>query len=83
MSNFKAFRSVVCAAFCLLVSGVAPMAQAALEKLDWHSAGDGLILHDTNTDLKWLNVTQTLNLSVNDLMGQPFGNTSYLPLVGT
>ncbi len=58
-------------------------ANAALMKLDWKSPGDGLILRDSNTNLEWLNLTQTLNLSVNDIMGQWFGNINILPLAGT
>src|SRR5438876_5308008 len=51
-------------------------------RLDWKSPGDGWLLRDTNTNLTWLHLSQTLNRSVNDLMGQFFGNTNILPLVG-
>ena len=84
MSCLKYFRIAAFAAAITLAFGIASNAVAAppLEKLDWKASGDGLILHDTNTDLKWLNITQTFNRSVNDLMGQFFGNTSILPLTG-
>lgn len=38
-------------------------ANAALISVDWQSAGDGLLVRDTNTQLEWLKLTQTSGLS--------------------
>lgn len=84
MTRIAKWRVTAWALLCMFGVVIAVPANAAppLEKLDWKASGDGLILHDTNTDLKWLNITQTFNRSVNDLMGQFFGNTDILPLAG-
>jgi hypothetical protein len=37
---------------------------------DWKTAGDGLLTHDTVTSYNWLDVTQTKNLSYNDVESQ-------------
>lgn len=55
---------------------------AELTKQDWKTPGDNLILQDSDTGLEWLKITQTLNMSVNDVMGQWYGNTEIQPLAG-
>jgi hypothetical protein len=45
-------------------------AQATIIKKDLLSAGDTLITFDTDTKLEWLDVTQTLNLSFNDVQSE-------------
>jgi hypothetical protein len=85
MPDFKNLWSISKRFAVTAVVCVATSANAAppLQKTDWKSFGDGLLLLDTDTNLKWLSLTQTLNLSVNDLMGQWFGSTSVAPLVGS
>jgi len=53
-------------AAALLIGGAA---HAALVKQDLLAAGDGLITLDTSTDLEWLNLTATQDLSVNQVLG--------------
>ena len=50
----------------LLASGVA---HAALVQQDLLTAGDGLITLDTATDLEWLDLTATQDLSVDQVLG--------------
>jgi len=42
-------------------------AHAELQVKDWKAAGDGLITFDTETGLEWLNLSQTLNNSINTI----------------
>lgn len=74
-------RLIMTAVFGCSLAGTANCG-AALLKGDWKSPGDSLLLRDTATSLEWLRITESFNLSVNDLMGQWFGNTSITPLIG-
>jgi hypothetical protein len=40
-------------------------AQAALVESDWQSTGDALATLDTDTGIEWLDLTQTLDMSIN------------------
>ncbi len=53
-------KELLCLAVCatLLVSG--SPAYAALVEQDLFTAGDGLLTLDTDTNLEWLDVTETL-----------------------
>lgn len=44
-------------------------AQAALVETDWNNAGDGLATLDTDTGIEWLDLTQTLGLTINQTEG--------------
>lgn len=46
------------------------VAQSALVEADWRSAGDRLLTVDTATELEWLDVTVTQNLSWNTVTSQ-------------
>ncbi len=50
--------------------GVAGMAQAILINVDWQSTDDELLIRDTTTNLEWLNLTQTQNIPVDDVLNQ-------------
>ncbi len=58
------FAAVVATSAIVLVSGEAP---AALVPMDLISVGDQLITLDTSTGLAWLDLTATMNLSVQDI----------------
>ncbi len=45
-------------------------ATAALLERDWKVAGDGLITHDIDTGLEWLDLTETTNLTVATVTAQ-------------
>lgn len=45
-------------------------AQAEFLVGDWQTAGDNLVIEDTATSLEWLNLSQTLGLSVNQVAAQ-------------
>lgn len=51
----------------LLLVGTRP-AMAALVEMDLQSSNDKLLTLDTDTGLEWLDVTQTLGLSINDII---------------
>jgi hypothetical protein len=72
-----------------LLGATAPAAQAALLSVDLLASGDGLITRDTATGLDWLDLTQTLALTYDQVvagggthnwysMGFRFGNTTQL-----
>ena len=59
--------------FASLLAVIAQPANATpipLEERDYFSAGDGLITYDPNTGLEWLDWTETVSLSYNDVVGQ-------------
>lgn len=60
------FASAVLSSAILLLCGTA---RAELIPIDLISAGDQLITRDTATGLDWLDLTATLNLSVQELRG--------------
>lgn len=43
---------------------------AALINVDWQSAGDGLLVRDTDTGLEWLKLTKTVGRSYTQVAGQ-------------
>jgi len=47
-------------------------AQAALVESDWKNAGDTLATLDTDTGIEWLDLTQTLGMSINEASGDVF-----------
>ena len=47
---------------------VAQSAHAILQSADLITVGDGLITFDTDTNLEWLDVTETVGLSYNDIV---------------
>lgn len=54
----------------LLSALVTASAQAEFVELDWQSAGDRLITHDTQSTLEWLDLSQTSNQSVAAVQAQ-------------
>lgn len=58
------FAAVVATSAIVLVGGAA---RAALVPMDLISVGDQLITLDTSTGLEWLDLTATMNLSVQDI----------------
>lgn len=63
------------AVLCLLLTLVAGTARAVLVSSNDPFYGVGSITLDTNTGLQWLDLTQSTNLSVNDILG---GSGSFL-----
>ncbi|MDH5765679.1 MAG: VPLPA-CTERM sorting domain-containing protein [Gammaproteobacteria bacterium] len=53
--------------FFFLLSGTV---HAALLDVDWQTSGDNLLLHDTSTNLQWLDLSVTLNQSYNEVTAQ-------------
>jgi hypothetical protein len=54
-------------AVALLLS--ATSTQAALVETDWTNTGDALATLDTDTGIEWLDLTQTLGMSINQAEG--------------
>ncbi len=46
---------------------VAAGSYGGLVSVDWQSGGDGLLTHDTETGLEWLDLTQTLDQSLSSI----------------
>lgn len=67
---FSPRRFVLVAALgCLILpSSVSPVLAVELTTSDWKSPGDGLLLNDSNTGLRWLNLTQTQGMSYNQVL---------------
>lgn len=63
MRHFQTVHAAGTGAAALLFLALASPASAALISVDWQAAGDGLMVRDTNTQLEWLNLTQTTGLS--------------------
>ena len=61
MSELRIGRLLV----AVLAAGilVAPTAQAALLEVDLNTPGDGLVARSTDTGLDWLDLTESTNLS--------------------
>ena len=51
-------------------------------KLEWLTPGDGLVLHDIQTGLEWLNLSTTDNKSINEITNQFPTTTSIEPPAG-
>ncbi len=62
-------RSAVAMCALLILSG----AQATLVSSDLNDADDGLLTLDTDTNLYWLDLTETANLSANQILGDTGG----------
>jgi MYXO-CTERM domain-containing protein len=62
----KIFKKTLIAATLLLSI---TSAQAAFVESDWKNAGDALATLDTITGIEWLDLTQTVNMSINDVEG--------------
>ena len=58
------------AALAVALAAVGTSAHADLVSVDWKSSGDGLLTYDTNSGLYWLDWTQGLQYSYNDMLGQ-------------
>ncbi|MEQ9407602.1 MAG: PEP-CTERM sorting domain-containing protein [Fuerstiella sp.] len=69
-------RGILAGFFGLITSCVGPSAHAGFIEVDLFSSGDGLVTLDTNTGLEWLDVTATVGLSVNDVLGGTGGWTA-------
>lgn len=61
---------VISACIALLSGTLALPASAALVNVDWQTAGDGLMVRDTDTNLKWLKLTQTAGMTYEQVYGQ-------------
>ena len=55
---------------CSVLLAVSSAASADIVAVDYLASGDGLITRDTSTNLDWLDWTQGLNLSYNDMLVQ-------------
>lgn len=56
--------------FFVIVELVQTQANAALVEQDWKISGDKLITYDTATGLEWLDLTQSVNRTYNDVASQ-------------
>lgn len=66
MSSIRNTRIILLLIFISGLSGT-QSAQAALIERDWQVSGDGLITYDTGTGLEWLDLTETVGYSWNDM----------------
>ena len=55
-------------ALAVVILGTPPASHAALQVQDFLVPGDGLVTYDTETQLRWLDVTYTTNQSYDDIM---------------
>lgn len=62
--QIRAFSIVASVATC---AGFSSIASAQLQSVDWLSPGDGLLTRDTVSGYLWLDLTQTTNISYNDM----------------
>ncbi len=69
IANIKLFTGLL----VVLGSFASTPAQSALILQDWLTPGDGYIVRDTNTNLEWLNLTQSNGLSYSYVTSQ-FGS---------
>lgn len=58
------------ATLMIAVLSVSATVNATLMPADWKAADDNLITHDTDTGLKWLDLTMSINRSFNDVSTQ-------------
>src|SRR5262249_52601719 len=65
-SNMKMRFALALGVSALLTGG---LAHGALVKQDLLTAGDGLVTLDTTTNLEWLKLTATQDLSVDQVLG--------------
>ena len=56
---------------------LSPFARADLVSQDYLAAGDGLLTHDTQTGLRWLDVSATQGLSANQILSGAGGWSSH------
>lgn len=56
---------------------LSPFARADLVSQDYLAAGDGLLTHDTQTGLRWLDVSATQGLSANQILSGVGGWSSH------
>jgi len=63
------FARLMAAAIMGLVIAGSVTVHASIVERDLLAAGDGLITQDTDTGLGWLDMTESTNLSVNDVLG--------------
>ena len=61
-------RVAASAAFAVLLT-VGGLASGELLEANLHAPGDGLITRDTRTGLDWLDLTETVGLSLNEILG--------------
>ena len=61
--EIKANENLLRATAIIVGLSMSSVAHSALVTQDWMTAGDGYIVLDTNTNLEWLNLTQSSGLS--------------------
>ncbi len=66
-------RALVVAACCAPALFITPRADAALVSAGLFAPADGLLTHDTETDLAWLDLTPTAGLSYNQVSADAGG----------
>ena len=59
--------------FLLFSLALVPSAGAELISMGWKTAGDGLITYDSVSELYWLDITETVDYSYNDILGELAG----------
>ncbi len=64
--------SVILGVLALGLAILPSTAQATLSERDLFTAGDGLITFDSDTNLEWLDLTQTQNTAYNTVLGSTF-----------
>jgi len=62
----KLFRIAIVAVFTLVTTP----AYSTLLLHDWLTVGDGLVVYDTNTNIEWLNLTQSNGMAYSDVSNQ-------------
>lgn len=70
MRHFQTKHAAGAGSVALLFLSLSLPANAALISVDWQAAGDSLMVRDTNTQLEWLNLTQTTGLSYAEVSSQ-------------
>ena len=66
MKAARYFRTLLVAGM-FAASILGSEANSAIVEADWQAVNDGLLTEDTSTGLKWLDLTETANMSFNDV----------------
>lgn len=64
----KSLSLTLSLSLALVLAALPSTSSAELMQRDFITANDGLLTYDTETNLEWLDVTQTINMSFNDVM---------------
>ena len=83
MSKITTAHAVQLLVLTLCLSLWHPPAQAALISMDLAEQNDGLLTFDTDTGLEWLDLTETADLSINQVLAGGFVTVGFFRYVSS